>query len=1207
MMADAGVTTAVPSSVAMHATTMDKTYFLKGDSKNGDLTVMAEYSAVQSLWVPASVGYLVACPRCYAIPSCPHLSAPITYVLWIANIYLFAVKDNAKAKASSLLRLSGVQSCARSHCRTSPVNAIARAWDHSVIRRLFRRSAGGEMIEFGVLGPVEARRAGVSVELPQGMPLNLLALLLIRRGSPLTTDALADALWDGHPPRTARKFLQVCVHRLRAALGSDVIGHSQGGYVLMEESSGLDSQRFETLTARARSIWADGDLPGASVQLQNARQLWRGEPYAGISDMPFVELERRRLAELDMDAFEDQIEVDLELGRHGQSIQVLIQATARHPYRERLTGQLMLALYRAGRQAEALETYRNAREALANDLGIDPTPALDLLHKRILQGDSLLSAPVSAASQQPPSMFLPHDIPDFTGRHAYLQQLDSLTDSTHRTTSVVISATGMGGVGKSALAVHWAYRKGRMRYPDGQLYVNLRGYGPGQPMEPIEALSHMLACLGLRPEQIPVDLDKASALYRAKLDSRKFLVLLDNARTVDQVRPLLPGGHGSLALVTSRDLLSGLISIDGARRIPIDVLSLGEAQQLLEEIVGRQRVAGEPEQSQQLIEMCARLPLALRIAATHLADQPDQRISDYVSMLRLRNQVTALTVEGDERNALRAIFDSSLASLPPDARQALTLIGAAPVNDYTVASVAALIGEPGNAKSILDNLAAASLLTETSPGRYDIHDLIRQYAAGLAKNADAPQRLAAVQRFLDYYLSKVTSAAHIVYPGLPGLSPSDTSGSTLHTDRAVASDWLNAELTNCMSIISYTATSGPRRYAWLIADGLRAYFRLNRRMSDWLKSAELAITAAEHEADLKALAAGHFSKANACQLIGEHTKATQHYELGQSLSEQHGWVLGTAVGIHGRGVVQYGQGDLDRAMSLYREAYDIAKEIDNQAFAGTVLNSLGLAHWDRGELSEAERKCRHALEIHRNTGAIVSQAFDLQAIALIVEFQGFLPSALVSYTEALNIFRDIGNLGGQATVHANLSALYAYMPDAAPGREHGLSALRLAREIGNKRNEGTSLGALARCSSAMGELSDAAAYVQQALTVVREVADRPGQVNALLTLAAIDMSGQRLTESFVAAQEALGLARTQSKLEILEARALITLAKLAIRDDDHEVAASHARAAIDILQRLGARLHLAEAQHTLAEALEDPLLLHQADKLFAQMGAAPGR
>ena len=453
---------------------------------------------------------------------------------------------------------------------------------------------------------------------------------------------MINAVWGEATPTHAVNLVQRHVSGLRRALEpnrpghapSDVLVWSNAGYLLTLPADAVDLDIFETELGRARAARAAGNPPAAAEALHAALKLWRGPLCDGLSS-PFLDAQRDRLAKSRISAMEDRVELDLAIGDRTDVIAELRDLVAGHPLRERLHGLLMLALYRAGRQADALAVFRDVRHVLSEELGIEPAAPLQQLHQQILAGDLESAAPASAKVVSDPSAKthllrpvpaqLPHRVLDFTGRSAELDQLDKLLsrDRGDAGTAVVITAiSGTAGVGKTALAVHWAHRVSD-QFPDGQLYVNLRGFDPtGSAMKPAEAIRGFLDAFGVPPQEIPTSLEAQAALYRSLLAGRRVLVLLDNAADSDQVRPLLPGSPGCLVIVTSRNELAGLIAGEGARPVTVDLLNPTEARQLLSRRLGESRVLAENQAADDIIALCARLPLALMIVAARAVAHP---------------------------------------------------------------------------------------------------------------------------------------------------------------------------------------------------------------------------------------------------------------------------------------------------------------------------------------------------------------------------------------------------------------------------------------------------------------------------------------------------------------------------------------------------------------------------------------------------------
>ncbi|HEX6682922.1 MAG TPA: BTAD domain-containing putative transcriptional regulator, partial [Candidatus Limnocylindrales bacterium] len=551
------------------------------------------------------------------------------------------------------------------------------------------------MIEFEVLGGVRLRVDGAEVDLAP-MPQRLLGLLLAKRGQSVKVDTMIDALWEHDPPRTARKTVRIYVYRLRALIGDESrIVRADSGYRLNLKPEELDAARFEQLTTQAAQARSRGDLEAALCLLDKALGLWRGPAFDGLDRVAEVSTLVSWLDERRLTAFEDRVDIELELGRHAEAIGPLTRAVAENPYRERLRGQLMRALHRSGRQAEALDAYRQVRQLLATEMGMEPHEELQAIHREVL-------GQVPTVGQVP--RHLPHDVPDFVGRQQDLEWLDSMAGA--RGTPLVITAVaGAGGIGKTALVLHWAHRVAEL-FPDGQLYVNLRGYDSGSPLRPLDALAHLLRCLGVQRGQVPSEVEVASALYRSLLAERKMLVVLDNACSAEQVRPLLPGVAGCRVVVTSRDRLSGLVAGDGARRLTLGLLPDDNGLALMRRLLGGQRVDAEPEAAARVVALCAGLPLALRIAAAKLADWPAMSLAEYAGDLSDGNRLAALALGGDEERAVTVVIDRSHDSLPAAAQRALRLLGLVPGPEFTAEALAALAGTSvAEAASNLDALA----------------------------------------------------------------------------------------------------------------------------------------------------------------------------------------------------------------------------------------------------------------------------------------------------------------------------------------------------------------------------------------------------------------------------------------------------------------------------------------------------------------------
>ncbi|GAB3006113.1 AfsR/SARP family transcriptional regulator [Saccharothrix stipae] len=512
-------------------------------------------------------------------------------------------------------------------------------------------------MEIRVLGPVEVRH-GERVEVLSGrLQRTLLGVLLERANQPVPVDVLTDALWGDRPdPRTARR-LQLHVHRLRGVLDApDRLTFCPNGYRLRTRPEEVDAERFEALVKAG--VATSGREPQRAIEsLRAALTLCRGTPFADL-EVPALTDWARRLAERRLAAVESLYQAELACGLHEAVIGELSDLVREHPWRERLHELLMTTLHRAGRRSEALEVYRRARHALVSELGLEPGPRLRELHRRVLADDLPTQTPtpeVRPARRDVPAQ-LPVDVRGFAGREAELAELDGLLSAEAPVTISTVS--GAAGVGKTALAIRWAHRV-RDRFPDGQLYADLRGYGPDEPTSAADVLAGFLRSLGLDGAAIPDDLDERAARFRTLLDQRRVLILLDNARTVERVRPLLPAGSSCFTLVTSRDPLAGLVARYGAHRVCLERLSSADAVDLLRGLLGT-RADVEPEAVAALVERCAGLPLALRVAAEVVRSRPGRALGEPAAELADRpDALDPLITDDDPRTSVRAVFSGS--------------------------------------------------------------------------------------------------------------------------------------------------------------------------------------------------------------------------------------------------------------------------------------------------------------------------------------------------------------------------------------------------------------------------------------------------------------------------------------------------------------------------------------------------------------------
>ncbi len=695
-------------------------------------------------------------------------------------------------------------------------------------------------MEFFLLGSLLVCPAARSeVRVPAGKQRVLLAVLLLHSNHVVSADVLVEALWGTEPPPSARAAMRNYVKRLRNVLddpGHDLIRSVPGGYLIRVRAGDLDVTRFEELERTGQEAAAAGDWDHAADLLRAALSLWRGEALEDARSEWLAVRELPRLAELRLRALETRIDLDLRLGRCAEAIAELWRLTNVHPLRERLYRLLMLALCQDGRYAEALAVYQSARRVLITELGTEPGPDLRRLHQRILTSDPALAGPgprhaalasvmlSEARGGLLPPRQLPPAARHFSGRSAELVALRRITDEPAGAGwPAIIAVTGAAGVGKTALTLRWAHEVA-FRFPDGQLHADLRGYDPGSPVPPAEVLARFLRSLGVPGAEIPADQTERAARFRSLLTGQRVLVVLDNARSAEHVRQLLPATPGCAVVVTSRDSLAGLVVRDGAQRLDLDLLPLTDAVHLLRSLIGG-RVDADPAAAQTLAVECARLPLALCAAAELAAACPAAPLAELVRQLGDRHQrLDLLDGGGDPRTALRAVFSWSYQHLDGDSARALRLLGLHPGIDIEPYAGAALMGTTvAQARRLLTALARAHLIRPVGPARYAMHDLLRVYAAELAVGCDS-DRQEALRRLLDHYVHIASAAMEIAsQAGLSRMSgePAPAGPMPPVTDPWAARAWLDEQRATLARIAAFAATHGWTAQAGRLAAVMR--------------------------------------------------------------------------------------------------------------------------------------------------------------------------------------------------------------------------------------------------------------------------------------------------------------------------------------------------------------------------------------------------
>jgi DNA-binding SARP family transcriptional activator/tetratricopeptide (TPR) repeat protein len=973
-------------------------------------------------------------------------------------------------------------------------------------------------LEFRVLGPVEVLRGGRRIDIGHPRQRAVLAVLLLDLNHVMPAEQLIDRVWGEDPPVTVRNLLYGYVAGLRTALvraaaPDCMLARRAGGYVLSADEAQFDLCRFRRLAAQARM--ADND-EHAAQQLIEALALWRGEALTGLSS-PWLEGVRRALSRQRMDAVACANDIRLRQGEHVALAGELSELIARNPADERLAGQLMLALYRCGRRAEALDVYRAVRDVLASEIGADPGPELQALHQQILRDDPNLAAPPTgesaALSGQAPRTPLAREVPRqlpaavacFTGRRAELAALTSLLvpRPAARASALVISAIGgTAGVGKTALAVQWAHEVAG-RFPDGQLYVNLRGYDPAEPVTSADALAGFLRALGVPGTDIPDGADDRSGLYRSRLAGRRVLVLLDNARDAGHVRPLLPGDPGCVAVVTSRDGLAGLVATDGAWRLDLDVLPLADAVTLLRSLID-DRVDDDPEAAEDLVRSCSRLPLALRLAAELAAARRETSLRELVTELAADR--LGLLDAGEDQADVRAVFSWSVRQLPEDVLAAFALLGLHPGEDFDADAAAALIGTTrAEARRVLGRLARASLIQQAGASRYGMHDLLRAYAREQAAARDTDgQSFQGLTRLFDHYLAAAAAAMDILFPAeahwRPRIAPMAEHVPEI-VGKTGAGTWLDRERANLVAVIAQCSGHGWHRQTADLATILYRYLENGGHLPE----AQIIYGHARHTArrsgDPVAEASALSALAGIATMKGRFRDAAETYYAARERYRRCGDRAGEARVLYGLGLSEHQLHNLWSAAGYYRQAVAASDDAGDSLGSARALLNLADVENELDQANEAAEHLQHALHVFREVKDQPGEGAALHSIGQCHLRRGQLAQAAAYFETALAIFHRIDRRIGVAVALCSLGEVRIRQGEYQDAIGHLRQALAVCREIGDQYGEIWALRIFAQGLHALGQPAAARTELRTALRLAAETGNTYEQACAHRALA----------------------------------------------------------------------------------------------------------
>jgi DNA-binding SARP family transcriptional activator len=932
------------------------------------------------------------------------------------------------------------------------------------------------VVRFRILGPLEVwtGQAWDGIGAPKWRAL--LAALLLNQGQAVSTDRLIEELWGEEPPDRAANLISVYVFRLRRVLGDPdgrVLTTRAPGYQLLLDPGDLDAGRFEELAGQGRRAMAAGDFQRAAGVLAEALGLWRGRALADVPSSTLVAAEAGRLEESRLAALELRIEADVGCGLHAQLVPELHRLLSDQPLREGLWSLLIRALDGAGRHAEALAAYGQARQVIADELGVDPGPELQRLYQAMLTADRIPRRPPAAARAAPSARSpapdtsarkaragssrrvpaqLPADVPDFTGRDAPLTRLRGLVAEARSKDNPAVTIAvlaGAPGLGKSALAVHAAHGL-RHDFPDGQLYASLLG-GSEHPVPPDEVLARFLRDLGVDGARVPVEAEERAAMYRTRLAERQMLTVLDDARDAAQIRPLLPGSGSCAVIVTSRHRLYDLV---GSQLVDLDVLDDREAANLFTRIIGAERAEAEPGAVHDVLAVCAGLPLAIRIAGARLTARRGWSVRTLADRLANQRRRMDELAAGDlaVRAAFQVSFDALHRPAPGDGidpARVFRLLGVWQGPSISLQAAAALIGEPAKrVADALEVLVDANLLDSPAPDQYRLHDLLRDYAAERAEADETPQAIgAAVRRLLCWYLYTADATAGVAAPyreRVP-LDPVEPGCEPLTFATAEeALDWCEQERANLVAATRQAAGQGLHDIAWKLPVAVMVCFDRHGYRAEWI--------------------------------------------------------------------------------TTHRVALASAREIGDRRGEAWVLNNLGMV-FGYQRARDTVGYFEQALAIYSEIGEPKGQAQAANNLAYSYQLLGRHEEAVAALESAVSLQREVGTRYGEAVALCNLSEAYRELGRLDDSMASSREALGIVREIGARRHEGYALYNLGRANLDLGHAAEAADLLEQAAAIHHAEGDRRGEAEDLQYAGAAHAKAGRMTEARERAERAYSLFR----------------------------------------------------------------------------------
>jgi DNA-binding SARP family transcriptional activator/tetratricopeptide (TPR) repeat protein len=1018
-------------------------------------------------------------------------------------------------------------------------------------------------IKIKILGPPELRAAG-----PQGVTVSsqlwcVLVSLLIAPNRPVTADALIDRLWDDHPPAKAGTTIRSYIWRIDRVLSQmpgEVahISRQAHGYALDIDPDVIDLHRFRSLKKQSDALTDSGEVHQAAELLREAEVIWRGQALDGLPG-DWIGRQRDTIEEEHRIATVCRIELELMLGRHSALLAELAGQCELHPLDETLAAHRITALFRCGRQADALRVYRDTRAKLVAE-GVEPTPELAQLHLRILHHDPELAITPAyrRPDRKPQPNTLPPDIEDFVGRSAEMLLLAGDTDPDSRPALLVI--TGMGGVGKTALAVHAGHRM-TQRYPDAQLYLNFRAHDQlGDPLEPADALRDLLAMLDVPAERIPGSLAERAELWRAELAFRRAVLIFDDVTGPDQVQPLLPAAGNIKIIVTSRQLRPDWSTGQG---LTLRVLPEQDAAALFTQVAGHAS-SREPDQAARVSRLCGYLPLAIRLAASRI------RSGAVTSAPDLLDELAELTggPGGEIGHRLQAAFELSYRRLAPSEQRYFRYVGISPCLDTTIVSGAVLTGVTlTESRTALNALSSHHLLEETSPGRFGCHDLIRAFAATRFADEDAAlERGRGISRLADYYLRAVRRASDLSHAHRGGTPSADEENQPQSPEAATA--WLESEWGNALRVAEHCARRGFKRLCADLIHALGDFLNTSGHWDDARAAHLIALQAYRGLDDLSGIGRSAFDLSFICMRTGRSEEALEYATDAARTFKILGDRPGRAGALDLIGVIHRNTARFRGALAYHLEALDIYREVGDWRGLARTLVHAGTTLWYLGRLGEEMNYLSRALDIFRENGDSRGQAIALNGIGTVHQHQGDYRNAMHSYQLSHDIFYQVGGLQSLAIANHNMARVQQCKGNHAAAITIYREVLATYRSMGDLQHQAYALIDIASVYRSTERHDEALAHYENAAFAADKVGDRYAYAEALCGIAGAHFGSGRLSAALENYERAARLAGEIESL-YLKARALSGIADIVLDTEGSEAARIYWREAHDIFAQLG--------------------------------------